>query len=144
MTDQPERTSQASILIVEDNADNLLIYSTILEFSGYRVISAVDGHSGLDLARQERPALILMDVSIPGIDGWEVTRVLKADPATAAIPIIVLTAHALAADRERAFEVGADGYISKPADPKTVLTAVQKRLDDPAFVVGAVDPSTAG
>jgi CheY-like chemotaxis protein len=128
--------SQQTVLIVEDNVDNLLIYSTMLEFAGFRVVSAKDGPAGLALARTEAPDIILMDVSIPGIDGWEVTRQLKADPDTSKIPILVLTAHALAGDRTRAFEVGADGYISKPADPRSVLAAVQRRLADPTFVVG--------
>lgn len=125
-----------TVLIVEDNFDNLAIYSKILEFSGLRVISAEDGNTGIELARSERPDLILMDVSIPSVDGWEATRRLKADDATRGIPILILTAHALAADRARAFEVGADGYIAKPADPRTVLEAVRSRLADPSYVIG--------
>lgn len=133
-------TRPRTILIVEDNLDNLLIYSTILEFSGFRVLSAKNGPSGIDLAKRELPDLILMDVSIPGIDGWEATRLLKADDATRDIPLIVLTAHALANDRIRAFDAGADGYIAKPADPKSVLEAVQRRLADPTHVVGGRPP----
>jgi len=91
-----------TVLLVEDNDDNLRIYSTILTYAGYRVLEATDGEAGLSSASTDQPDLILMDVSIPKIDGWEVTRMLKADPATSTIPVIALTAHALASDRERA------------------------------------------
>lgn len=121
----------ATVLLVEDNEDNLRIYSTILTYSGYQVIEATDGEAGLAAARERQPSLILMDVSIPKIDGWEVTRILKADPATATIPVIALTAHALATDRERAQEIGFDGYISKPAEPRQVLAEVERRLGKP-------------
>ena len=117
-----------TVLLVEDNDDNLRIYSTILTYAGYNVLEATDGESGLATARSQRPNLILMDVSIPKIDGWEVTRILKADPATAAIPVIALTAHALTSDRERAAEIGFDGYIPKPAEPRLVLAEVERRL----------------
>ncbi len=117
-----------TILLVEDNEDNRRIYVTILEHAGYRVLEAVDGEAGLALARAEMPDMILMDVSIPVIDGWEATRRLKADPATSAIPIVALTAHALASDREKAMEVGCDGYIAKPAEPRLVLAEVERRV----------------
>ena len=125
-------TGSPVVLLVEDNDDNLRIYSTILTYSGYQVIEATDGEAGLAAARTKRPDLILMDVSIPKIDGWEVTRILKADPLTASIPIIALTAHALATDRERANEIGFDGYIPKPAEPRLVLGEVERRLGKPA------------
>ncbi|HEY2378968.1 MAG TPA: response regulator [Gemmatimonadaceae bacterium] len=117
-----------TVLLVEDNDDNLRIYSTILGYAGYHVLEATDGEAGLATARSGQPDLILMDVSIPKIDGWEVTRILKADPATSSIPIVALTAHALASDRERANEIGFDGYISKPAEPRLVLAEVERRL----------------
>ena len=117
-----------TVLLVEDNDDNLRIYSTILTYAGYNVLEATDGEAGLATARSGRPDLILMDVSIPKIDGWEVTRILKADPATSTIPVVALTAHALASDRERADEIGFDGYISKPAEPRAVLAEVERRL----------------
>lgn len=117
-----------SILLVEDNADNRLIYRTVLEHVGYSVLEAADGERALHLAREERPDLILMDVSIPKIDGYTATRELKADPATAHIPIIALTAHALAEDEQRARDAGCDGYIAKPAEPKAVLRHVQEHL----------------
>ena len=121
-----ERAS--TILLVEDNEDNRIVYSTILEFAGHRVIEAQDGEAGVALARSEHPDLILMDVSIPLIDGWEATRILKADPETRDIPIIALTAHALEEDRAKAREVGCDGYIAKPAEPRVVLAQVEQHL----------------
>lgn len=121
-----ERT--ATILLVEDNEDNRIVYSTILEFAGHRVLEANDGEAGVSLARSERPDLILMDVSIPLLDGWEATRILKADPATKHIPVVALTAHALEEDRAKAREVGCDGYIAKPAEPRVVLAEVQRYL----------------
>ena len=119
-----------SVLLVEDNEDNLIIYSTILQYGGYRVVEAHDGRAALAAARSAHPDLILMDVSIPYIDGLEVTRRLKADPATSHIPIIALTAHALTTDRDRALEAGCDGYISKPAEPRAILNAVRGHLGE--------------
>jgi CheY-like chemotaxis protein len=117
-----------TILLVEDNEDNRRIYSTILAHSGYRVLEATDGEQGIALALSEIPDLILMDVSIPKINGWDATRQLKANPATMGIPIIALTAHALASDREKAMDVGCDGYIAKPAEPRAVLAEVVRRV----------------
>jgi CheY-like chemotaxis protein len=119
-----------SILLVEDNEDNRIVYRTILTHFGYDVREAVNGEEGIAKARAERPDLILMDISIPIIDGWEATQVLKHDPATRAIPIIALTAHALASDRERARQVGCDDYLAKPCEPRTVLAAVRRTLGE--------------
>jgi two-component system, cell cycle response regulator DivK len=124
----------ATVLLVEDNEDNLRIYSTFLTYSGYRVLEAADGEAGLALARSELPDVILMDVSIPKMDGYEVTRRLKSDPATAQIPVIALTAHALPSDRDRALDAGCDGYIPKPAEPRLVVAEVRKMLDKIAAV----------
>jgi two-component system cell cycle response regulator DivK len=124
--------SPPTVLLVEDNDDNLKIYSTILTHAGYRVLEATDGEAGLNSARANHPDLILMDVSIPKIDGWEVTRLLKADAATSSIPVIALTAHALVSDRERAAKIGFDGSIAKPAEPRLVLSEVERRLGKPA------------
>ena len=121
-----------TVLLVEDNEDNLLIYSTILRHSGYAVVEARDGQAGIDAAKKEHPGLILMDVSIPVIDGLEATRRLKADPATKDIPIIALTAHALASDQQKALEAGCDSYIAKPAEPRAVVAAVREYLGEPA------------
>jgi len=120
----------STVLLVEDNEDNLLIYSTILRHSGFSVIEARDGQAGIDAARRELPGLILMDVSIPIVDGLEATRQLKSDPATKHIPIIALTAHALASDQQKAIEAGCDAYIAKPAEPRAVLNAVKRYLGE--------------
>ena len=117
-----------TVLLVEDNYDNRVIYATFLTHTGFRVIEAADGEQGIALARAEQPDVVLMDVSIPLVDGWEATRRLKADPVTAHIPVIALTAHALASDRERALEVGCDDYLPKPVDPRAVAEAVERIL----------------
>jgi two-component system cell cycle response regulator DivK len=118
--------STKRVLLVEDNEDNRTVYRTILEHFGYEVIEARNGEDGVRMARQDSPDLILMDISIPLIDGWEATRMLKGDPATAEIPIIALTAHALATDRAKAREVGCDGYLAKPCEPRRVVAEVEK------------------
>jgi CheY-like chemotaxis protein len=115
-----------TVLLVEDNEDNRIVYSTILQHFGYVVMEALNGEEGIAKARAERPDLILMDISIPVIDGWEATQVLKRDPETRGIPIIALTAHALASDREKAMEVGCDSYLAKPCEPKAVVSEVEK------------------
>jgi two-component system, cell cycle response regulator DivK len=123
--------SPPTILLVEDNPDNRTIYGTILRHVGYIVAEAASGEEGLELARELMPALVLMDVAMPGIDGWEATRILKADPETAGIPVVALTAHAMTEDRRRAQEVGCDGYLSKPIEPRRVVEEV-RRLVGPA------------
>ena len=121
--------NEPKILLVEDNDDNRLVYRTILDHYGFTVLEAADGEEGIRRARTESPDLILMDVSIPKIDGWEATRQLKADPKTASIPIIALTAHALASDRAKAQEAGCDGYLAKPVEPRKVVEEVRKHLE---------------
>lgn len=116
------------VLLVEDNPDNQFIYRAGLEHAGFEVLVAADGFQGLELARTASPSVILMDISIPGIDGLEVTRRLKADAATRDIPVIALTAHALVADRVRAEEAGCDSYLSKPIEPMRVIEAVRRFL----------------
>ena len=113
------------ILIVEDNEMNRDMLSRRLEKRGYGVVIAVDGAQGIAMAHSEKPDLILMDMSLPGIDGWEATRQLKADPATKATPIIALTAHAMAEDRDKALAAGCNEYESKPVD----LTSLLGKLD---------------
>jgi two-component system, cell cycle response regulator DivK len=114
------------VLLVEDNEDNRTVYRTILEHFGYGVIEARNGEDGVRMAREEHPDLILMDISIPVIDGWEATKILKGDDKTRNIPIIALTAHALATDRAKASEVGCDGYLAKPCEPRRVVAEVEK------------------
>lgn len=104
------------ILLVEDNEANRDMLSRRLQRKGYRVTTAQDGKQGYFLARGDMPDLILMDISLPEMDGWEVTRLLKSNDNTKHIPIIVLTAHALVSDREKAFAAGCDDYDTKPVD----------------------------
>jgi CheY-like chemotaxis protein len=115
-----------TVLLVEDNEDNLVVYRTILEHVGYRVVEARDGEEGVAAAREHHPDIILMDISIPKIDGWEATKRLKADSATNGIPIIALTAHALEEDRQKATDAGCDGYLAKPVEPRRVVQEVEK------------------
>jgi CheY-like chemotaxis protein len=124
----PMSDNGKTVLLVEDNEDNRIVYSTILRHFGFSVMEALNGEEGIAKARSERPDLILMDISIPIIDGWEATQVLKHDPLTREIPIIALTAHALASDREKAMEVGCDGYLAKPCEPRAVVAEVQRFL----------------
>lgn len=114
------------ILMVEDQHDNQTIYGTILTHAGYAVMHAWDGREGLRLAREHHPDLILMDISVPLVDGWEATRQLKADPATAGIRVVALTAHAFPEDRARAESLGFDDYLAKPVEPTRVLAAVRR------------------
>jgi CheY-like chemotaxis protein len=130
-----------TLLLVEDNEDNRIIYSTVLRHLGYQVLEAQDGVQAVALARSEHPDLILMDISIPHIDGWEATRQLKGDEATAGIPIVALTAHALPEDRERAREVGCDGYLTKPVEPTRVIEEVRRFLRSGAAEHGALEGS---
>ena len=128
------------ILLVEDHEDNRNIYRTILHHFGYEVHEAADGREGIRLARELQPDLILMDVAIPFIDGWEATRVLKSDARTMSIPVIALTAHARAEDRQHAHEAGCDGYLAKPVEPRRVIAEVQRFLGVPEEAP-APDPS---
>ena len=127
MNHAPPRT--LTILLVEDNEDNRTVYATILRHAGYRVIEAIDGEEGVDKAGSEQPQLILMDISIPVIDGWEATRLLKRDLKTKHIPVVALTAHALASDRAKAIEIGFDGYLTKPCEPRAVLREINRLLE---------------
>lgn len=114
-----------TILVVEDVDANRELICRYLELFGYSVLVATDGAQGLEVARTQSPALILMDMSLPGMDGWEATRRLKAAAATAKIPVIALTAHAMAGDREKALEAGCDQYESKPVDFPQLLTKIE-------------------
>lgn len=116
------------VLLVEDNEMNRDMLSRRLERRGYDVVLAEDGDQGLQRAADTRPDLILLDMSLPGVDGWEVARRLKADPATAAISIIALTAHAMAGDRERALQAGCDDYDTKPIELPRLLDKMSTLL----------------
>ena len=118
----------ARILLVEDNEMNRDMLSRRLARRGFEVLIAENGQSGVDLTVSERPDLVLMDMSLPVMDGWEATRRLKADPNTSAIPIIALTAHAMASDRELALEAGCDDYDSKPVDLSRLVRKIEQLL----------------
>jgi two-component system cell cycle response regulator DivK len=117
------------ILIVEDNEMNRDMLSRRLERRGFEIIMAVDGAEGVAMARSENPALILMDMSLPVMDGWTATRTLKDDPATRAIPVIGLTAHAMAGDREKCLEAGCDDYDTKPVEFTRLMEKITARLN---------------
>ena len=118
----------ARILLVEDNDMNRDMLSRRLIRNGYEVCLAVDGQQGADMAVSERPDLILMDMSLPVIDGWEATRRIKANDATRRIPVIALTAHAMAGDREKAMEVGCEDYDTKPVEMSRLLGKIAALL----------------
>ena len=115
----------SKILIVEDNEMNRDMLSRRLERKGYEIVMAADGQKGVDMSKSEKPDLILMDLSLPVMDGWEATSTIKADGNTKDIPIIVLTAHAMAGDREKALEAGADEYDTKPIEFKRLLGKIK-------------------
>jgi len=116
------------ILLVEDNDMNRDMLSRRLVRNGYEVVIAVDGQQGTEMAISERPDLILMDMSLPVIDGWEATRRIKANDATRRIPVIALTAHAMAGDREKAMEVGCEEYETKPIEMSRLLGKIADLL----------------
>ena len=118
----------AKILLVEDQEMNRDMLSRRLVKRGYEVVAAVDGAEGVAMAKSEGPDLILMDMSLPVIDGWEATRQLKADPATQSIPVIALTAHAMAGDRDKALEAGCDEYDTKPVELPGLLQKIEALL----------------
>lgn len=113
------------ILYVEDNEDNIYMLTRRLTRRGYEVVTAGNGEEGIAMARAEAPTLILMDLSLPVIDGWEATRRIKADPATHQIPIVALSAHAMAGDREKALSAGCDDYDTKPVDLPRLLGKIE-------------------
>jgi two-component system, cell cycle response regulator DivK len=114
------------ILVVEDDTDNRRIVAKVLSVEGYRVIEATDGVEALSQARREHPDLILMDLAMPNIDGWEATRQLKGDPQTRSIPVVALTAVAMRGDEEQARAAGCDDYLPKPARPVAIRAMVKK------------------
>lgn len=122
----------AKILLVEDNEMNRDMLGRRLQRRGYEVLIAVDGAEGVAMAQRDGPDLILMDMSLPIMDGWEATRRLKAAPKTQAIPIIALTAHAMSGDREKAMEAGADDYDTKPIEIDTLLAKIEALLNQGA------------
>lgn len=117
------------ILLVEDNAMNRDMLSRRLKRKGFEVLLALDGSEGIELAKTEQPDLILMDISLPGMDGWEATRYLKSIPETQAIPILALTAHAMAGDREKSLQAGCNDYDTKPVEFPRLLGKIHALLE---------------
>ena len=120
------------LLVVEDNEESRDGLSRHLRRKGFEVAVAMDGQQGIDAARARTPDLILMDMSLPILDGWEATRQLKADPATRHIPVIALTAHAMAGDREKALQAGCDEYEAKPVEFARLFAKIQTLLGNSA------------
>jgi two-component system cell cycle response regulator DivK len=116
------------ILVIEDQEDNRQIVRDLMTASGYELIEATTGEEGLEAASRERPDLILMDIQLPGIDGYEVTRRIKADPNLRQIPIIAVTSYALSGDDKKAFAAGCDGYVTKPYSPRLLLAKIREYL----------------
>ena len=116
------------ILVVEDQEDNRTILRDLLGAAGYELIEAIDGAEGVKLAQQEKPDLILMDIQLPGMDGYEATRRIKSDAALRTTPIIAVTSYALSGDEAKARAAGCDGYVTKPFSPRELLAKVREYL----------------
>jgi CheY-like chemotaxis protein len=117
------------VLVVEDNEKNMKLFRDVLQATGYRTLEATTGEDAVELALSNEPALVLMDVQLPGIDGVDALGRLRADERTAAIPVLALTAQAMSGDRERFLAAGFDGYLSKPVDVTELIRAVRELCD---------------
>jgi two-component system cell cycle response regulator DivK len=120
------------VLVIEDNVDMREFLARVLDRQGYDFLEAGDGEEGLAIARAQQPDLILMDISLPALDGFEVTRQLKQDAAMGHIPIVAVTAHARPADEQRALEAGCDGYLSKPYSLRDFVALIEKHIKQPS------------
>ncbi len=120
------------VLYIEDNEQNLYLVTYILEKNGYHVTAARDGKEGIEIARRLRPALILLDIQLPGMDGYAVARKLREIDALAGTPIVAVTSYAMVGDRERALEAGCTGYIEKPINPETIVAEIGKYISKKA------------
>ena len=121
--------SKGHILVVEDNLDNYELVRTILELAGYDTFLAVNGRDGVNAARKQKPDLILMDMALPELDGWDATKRIREDPETANIPMVALTVHTLPVDRKRALDAGVNAYLSKPFDAAQLIQLVESTLE---------------
>ena len=129
--EQPGQPEAKTVLIVEDQIEMRAINAMYLHHHGYRVLAADNGVDGLRAARETGPDLILMDISLPGMDGLRATEALKHDPATEHIPVLIVTAHPYGSVGQRAVDAGCDGYLTKPCDPRRILQEVRRRLGEP-------------
>jgi two-component system cell cycle response regulator DivK len=118
------------VLIVEDNTSNIKLFRELIGIVGYETLEAYDGKQGIEMAKAHKPDLILMDISMPVMDGLEATRILKSDPQTKNIPIIALTSHAMKGDEEKVRAAGCEGYMTKPIDTRNFLKEVRKYLQE--------------
>lgn len=118
-----------SVLVIEDNEQNLYLVKFILEKNGYQVHAAMDGQTGIDMAHQLKPGLILLDIQLPVMDGYAVARNLRSNPQLSGIPIVAVTSHAMVGDREKAMAAGCNGYIEKPINPDTFMSEVELHLN---------------
>jgi CheY-like chemotaxis protein len=127
-TAPPSGPSAPLILVVDDNLDAREMYAMYLEYEGFRVMEAENGHEAIEKTRTDRPSLVLMDASMPRLDGWDAVKILKSDPRTSAIPVLMLTGHAYDEHRVRAASVGADGFLPKPVLPDHLAREVRRVL----------------
>ncbi len=119
---------KSEILVIEDNERNRYLVTFILEKHGHRVVQARDGREGIELAERAKPTLILLDIQLPGMDGYAVARELRSNPVFDEVPIVAVTSYAMAGDRERILAAGCNGYIEKPINPKTFIDDVEQHL----------------
>jgi len=124
------------ILVIEDNEQNLYLTTFILEKHGYQVIQARDGQEGIEIAKRDNPVLILLDIQLPGMDGYAVARGLRSNSALSQVPIVAVTSYAMAGDRERGVAAGCTGYIEKPISPDTFMAEVEQHLPPNALNQG--------
>jgi len=122
--------SKGHILVVEDNQDNYELVRTILDLAGYDSFQAINGRDGVDAARKQKPDLILMDMALPEMDGWDATLRIREDPETSHIPMVALTVHTLPVERKRALDAGVDAYISKPFDAAQFIQVIEGTLEE--------------
>ncbi len=117
-----------TVLVIEDNEINLKLVKSLLQIGNFDILEAVDAETGMEIARQKQPDLILMDIQLPGMDGLEATSILKSDPRTGHIPIIAITSYAMNGDKQKAMDVGCDWYITKPINTRTFLDEIKNFL----------------
>ena len=120
---------KTTILLIEDNPQNRYLATFLLEKQGYEILAAPDGRQGIELAERRHPHMILLDIQLPGMDGYAVARALRQNPELQGIPIIAVTSYAMAGDREKTIAAGCDGYMEKPIDPETFVSEIERHLN---------------